>query len=154
MAKQLIGVISDTHGLMRPEAIDALRGVELILHAGDIGKPELLEELTKIAPVLAIRGNNDKGEWAKAIPATRVVEAGGISIFMLHDIKDLEKDTVDAKYRVIVSGHSHSPKIEERGGVLFLNPGSAGPRRFKLPIGLAILELSGSTVNARFVKII
>ena len=137
----LIGVISDTHGLLRPEAVEALRGVETILHAGDIGKPDILENLNKIAPVIAVRGNNDNGGWAEGIPGRRLVEISGISIYMLHDLKELHLSPEAAGARVVVAGHSHKPLIQERGGVLYLNPGSAGPRRFKLPVTTALLKI-------------
>jgi uncharacterized protein len=137
----VIGVISDTHGLLRPEAGTALHGVEMILHAGDIGKPEILEELSKIAPVTAVRGNNDTGEWARNIPDFQRLEIGGISIYMLHDLKEFNyaDETIDAD--ILIFGHSHKPMIEDRAGVLHLNPGSAGPRRFKLPVTIALLNV-------------
>ena len=137
-----IGVISDTHGLLRPEAVDALRGVAMILHAGDIGKPEIIEELKKLAPVAAVRGNNDVGDWALNFPDRRLIEISGVPIYMLHDVKEFDASREDAAgARVIVAGHSHKPIVSERDGVLYLNPGSAGPRRFKLPVTVALLDV-------------
>ncbi|MFZ0808164.1 MAG: metallophosphoesterase family protein, partial [Candidatus Sulfotelmatobacter sp.] len=126
--------MSDTHGMLRPEAVAALRGVDHIIHAGDVGAPEILQELAKIAPVTAIRGNVDKGAWARKLPETEVLELGGISIYVLHDLAQLDLKPEAAGFGVVISGHSHVPKQEVRGGVLYFNPGSAGPRRFKLPI--------------------
>jgi putative phosphoesterase len=141
-----IGVISDTHGLLRHEAVAALGGSDLILHAGDIGTPEVVAALERIAPVRAVRGNNDRDPWALKWPETDVVEAGGISIYLLHNLAELDLDPRAASCRVVVSGHSHIPKAEERDGVLYLNPGSAGPRRFKLPIAVARLRVDGSNI--------
>jgi uncharacterized protein len=134
-----IGIISDTHGLLRPEAERRLAGVDHIVHAGDIGRPEIVGELRRIAPVTAVRGNVDRSEWARQYPDTTLVSLGGKSVYVLHDLKTLHMDP--AAIDVIVSGHSHVPKIETVGSTLYINPGSAGPRRFKLPITLAILEL-------------
>lgn len=136
-----IGVISDTHGLLRPEALDALAGVEHIIHAGDIGSPEIVPRLGEIAPVTAIRGNVDTQPWAQAFPAWDVVTLADRMIYVIHDVGDLDLDPAAAGIAIVVSGHSHQPKIESRGGVVYLNPGSAGPRRFKLPISLATLDL-------------
>jgi uncharacterized protein len=149
----VIGVISDTHGLLRPEAGTALHGVEMILHAGDIGQPEILEELSKIAPVTAVRGNNDTGDWARNIPDFQRLEIGGISIYMLHDLKEFNyaDETIDAD--VLIFGHSHKPMIEDRDGVLHLNPGSAGPRRFKLPVTIALLNVEGQ-VSAEIIPLL
>jgi uncharacterized protein len=149
----VVGVISDTHGLLRPEAVDALAGSSLILHAGDIGKPEVLQELQTIAPIIAVRGNNDKGEWAENIPERETVEVESVSIHLLHIVKELAFDPQDAGVRVVISGHSHKPLIEERDGVLFLNPGSAGPRRFKLPISVARLHLHNAEVHAKIIEL-
>ncbi len=135
-----IGVISDTHGLLRPEAEQRLAGVDHIIHAGDIGRPEVIERLRRIAPVVAIRGNVDKGPWAEDYPDTATVRLGDHSIHILHDVHDLRLDPVRCGIDVVISGHSHRPLIETRSGVLYLNPGSAGPRRFNLPITLAILD--------------
>src|SRR5690242_18790706 len=141
MTKEIkrVGLISDTHGLLRQEAIEALRGSELIVHAGDVGKPEILEELRRIAPVIAVRGNVDIAEWAKALPETAVAEAGSALIYVLHDVNALDLDPKVAGFHIVVSGHSHKPGKLERDGVLFINPGSAGPRRFQLPVTLARL---------------
>lgn len=150
---EFIGLISDTHGLLRPEAIAALGGATLILHAGDIGRPEVLEELSAVAPVLAVRGNNDRGEWAQAIPERRVVELGAVSIYLLHDAKTLEAAAGSAGHKVVISGHSHKPSVSERGGVLYVNPGSAGPRRFKLPVSIAHLRVKGEHVEAKIIEL-
>jgi uncharacterized protein len=135
-----IGIISDTHGLLRPEAERCLRGVDHIIHAGDIGAPEIVEALCRIAPVSAIRGNVDTGEWARQYPDTKLVRLAGKSIYVLHDLKTLQADP-GAGVDVIISGHSHVPKIDSVRGVLYLNPGSAGRRRFKLPVTVATLEV-------------
>jgi putative phosphoesterase len=148
---KLIGVISDTHGLLRPEAVEALKGVELILHAGDIGKPEVLTELEKIAPVVAIRGNNDRDAWALEVPEVRDVEIGGLAFHILHDLKQLAVDP--SWYDVIVAGHSHKPKIEEKDGVLYLNPGSSGRRRFKLPVTVARLKINDGRPEAAIIEL-
>jgi putative phosphoesterase len=136
-----IGIISDTHGLLRPEAEQRLAGVDHIVHAGDIGRPEIVDTLRRIAPVTAIRGNVDSGEWAREYPDTTLLRLAGMSIYVLHDLKTLQADP-GADIDVIVSGHSHVPKIDTVGGVLYLNPGSAGQRRFNLPITLATLEVT------------
>jgi putative phosphoesterase len=136
-----VGVISDTHGLVRGEAIDALRGVDLIIHAGDICSASVLDELGMIAPVWAVRGNNDLGLWARRIPRTRDLELGGVRVLVIHDLKDLDRDPGERGIGMVISGHSHRPKLEWKGRVLYLNPGSAGPRRFSLPISLARIEV-------------
>lgn len=136
-----VGIISDTHGVVRKEAVAALEGVSLIIHAGDIGCPEVLEALRQIAPVVAVRGNVDKGEWAEALPETEVAEAGGLLIYIVHDLHALDLDPVAAGFRIVISGHSHKPLVVEKHGVLYLNPGSAGPRRFRLPVTFALLEI-------------
>jgi putative phosphoesterase len=146
---RLIGLISDTHGLLRPEAKQALSGVERIIHAGDIGGRAILDELNGIAPVVAVRGNNDKDAWAREIAETEVVEIEGISIFTLHDLKELDLDPQAAGFTVVVAGHSHKPSIMEKDGVLFVNPGSAGPRRFSLPVSLGFLEIEHGACRAR-----
>jgi putative phosphoesterase len=148
-----VGVISDTHGLLRPEAVAALAGVEHIVHAGDIGSPDVLTVLAGIAPVSAVRGNNDRDAWAADIPETEVVEVGGVSLYVLHDLHELDLDPRAAGFAAVIAGHSHQPKLEERGGVLFLNPGSAGPRRFKLPISLARLTVTGTRVKAALITL-
>lgn len=151
--KGIIGVISDTHGLLRPEAVTALEDSGLIIHAGDIGSLDVLRALETIAPVVAVRGNNDKGPWAEALPETSVVEVGRMSIFILHDVKTLDHDPQAAGFRVVISGHSHRPKLEEHIGVLFLNPGSAGPRRFKLPVAVARLHVHDHALHAEQVSL-
>jgi putative phosphoesterase len=146
-------VISDTHGLLRPEAVAALAGVERIVHAGDIGSRDVLTALERIAPVSAVRGNNDRERWAAAIPETEVVEVGGVSLYVLHDLHELDLDPRAAGFAAVIAGHSHQPRVEDRDGVLFLNPGSAGPRRFKLPISLARLTVAGPRVRAELVTL-
>ena len=148
-----IGVISDTHGLLRPEAVSALAGVERIVHAGDIGSPEVIAALQRIAPVSAVRGNNDREAWAADIPETEVVEVGAVSLYVLHDLHELDLDPRAAGFAAVIAGHSHQPRREERDGVLYLNPGSAGPRRFKLPISLARLTVAGRRVQAKLVTL-
>jgi len=148
-----VGVISDTHGLLRPEVFDIFKRVDLILHAGDIGRPEILAELAKIAPTFSVRGNNDTGPWAERIPEFKTVSAGGVSLFLLHDLKQLPSDVYTSKVKAVISGHSHKPLLERRDGILFLNPGSAGPRRFKLPISVARLTINRARVNARLIEI-
>ena len=150
---QRVGLISDTHGLLRPEALAFLRGSDFIVHAGDIGDAAVLEELRRLAPLTAVRGNNDKGPWAKSIAETEVLEVGEVSIYVLHDLAELDLDPVAAGFRVVVSGHSHHPSVEDRDGVLYVNPGSSGPRRFKLPIAVAELQVAGSSVKARIVEL-
>jgi uncharacterized protein len=141
-----VGLISDTHGLMRPEALEFLRGADHIVHAGDIGDPEILEELRALAPLTAVRGNNDRGRWARAVPGTANLQIDAVAIHVLHDLAQLG---FHKQSKVVVSGHSHKPLVEERDGVLYVNPGSAGPRRFTLPVTLAELRISGGAVTAR-----
>ena len=148
-----LGVISDTHGLLRPGAVEALRGSDRILHAGDIGAPEILEALAKIAPVTAVRGNVDTASWARGLPETEVVEAGGALIYMLHDRGQLDLRPEAAGFRVVVYGHSHHPKIEEKNGVLYFNPGSAGPRRFRFPVSVGRLTIAAGKVQAELVEL-
>jgi putative phosphoesterase len=150
----VIGVISDTHGLLRPEAVEALRGSDHIIHAGDVGAPEILEKLSTIAPVTAIRGNIDKGDWARGLPETQVIELGGVLIYVLHDLHQLDLKPKAAGFSVVVSGHSHVPKPEVRDSVLYFNPGSAGPRRFKLPVTLGRLTLVSGAVQAEIRQLI
>ena len=152
-AARLVGVVSDTHGLLRPEAVRALRGVERIVHAGDVGSASVLEELGAIAPVVAVRGNNDRGAWAAKLPATEVVEVDGALLYVIHDLAELDLDPAAAGFHAVVSGHSHRPKIERRDGVLYLNPGSIGPRRFTLPIAFALLRVTGCAVNAKVIEL-
>jgi putative phosphoesterase len=140
----IIGVIADTHGLPRPEVLELFKGVSLIIHAGDIGTPDVLTTLKEIAPVRAVRGNVDKGAWAEALPETEVVECNGSFIYLLHDLKTLDLDPSAAGMQVVISGHSHWPDEYRKNGVLYLNPGSAGPRRFKLPITAALLQIEES----------
>ena len=147
----ILGVISDTHGLLRREAVEALRGSDRILHAGDIGAREILEKLAQIAPVTAVRGNVDTEAWAQGIAETEVVEAGGVSIYMLHDLGRFDLKPEAAGFRVVVSGHSHQPKMEERNGILYFNPGSAGPRRFHLPVSVGRLRIAAGKVAAELV---
>jgi len=148
----VIGVISDTHGLLRPQVLPVFKGVQMILHAGDIGNPEVLEGLRTIAPVTAVRGNNDRGDWANAIDEFEVTKLGSAAIYMLHDVKELEP-AVLAGFQIVVSGHSHRPSVDRRDGVLFLNPGSAGPRRFKLPISVARLTIQGTSIRAKLIEL-
>ena len=149
-----MGVISDTHGLLRDEALAALRDSELIIHAGDIGRPEVLERLNEIAPVRAVRGNNDRDEWARSIPLTEVVELGGLYIYLLHDVGDLDIDPGAAGMAAVIAGHSHKPLAEMRDGVLFLNPGSAGPRRFRLPVTVAVLTIEDGRLEHEIVHVL
>ena len=149
----IAGVISDTHGLLRPEAIDALRGCDIIIHAGDVGKPEVIEQLGGVAPTFAVRGNIDKGNWAARLPMTQRVEVGTLRFFVLHEIACLDLDPAAAGFAAVVFGHSHRPTIETRGGVLFLNPGSAGPRRFTLPITVARIRVSGQRLHPDIVEL-
>ena len=142
-----IGVISDTHGLLRPEAVERLAGVDHIIHAGDIGRPEVIAELRRIAPVTAVRGNVDRDDWAARYPHTELVKLGGRFFYVLHNVAELDLDPIAAGIDVVVSGHSHQPRIETVDGVLYLNPGSAGPRRFSLPIALATLDVSAKEIR-------
>jgi putative phosphoesterase len=149
-----IGVISDTHGLLRPEAVEALRGVAHILHAGDVGAPEVLEELRTIAPVTAVRGNVDRDEWASALPLSEVFEIEGISIYVLHILDELDLKPEAAGFEVVVYGHSHKPSSEIKNGVLYFNPGSAGPRRFKLPVTVGRLLIDDGKVRGGIVELV
>jgi len=148
-----IGVISDTHGLLRPVAIEALQGVDRILHAGDVGDPDILQELEKIAPVTAVRGNVDSGAWAHKLPLSDVIEIERVSIYVLHILEKLDLKPEAAGFRVVVYGHSHVPKIEEKSGVLYFNPGSAGPRRFKSPVTVGRLMVDGKKAQAEIIKL-
>jgi hypothetical protein len=147
----LIGLISDTHGLIRPEALAALKGSDLIIHAGDVGNSGIIERLRVVAPVVAVRGNVDKGDWASQLPMTATVQAHSALIYVLHDIQQLDIDPAAAEINIIVSGHSHKPSRTERSGVIYLNPGSAGPRRFQLPITVARLNLLRSPWSVEFI---
>jgi putative phosphoesterase len=148
MKELLVGVISDTHGLLRPAALQALQDCELIVHAGDVGKLEVLEGLRTVAPVMAVRGNVDREQWNEDLPPTRVVQAGEVFLFVLHDLHDINIDRAGGGFSAVISGHSHQASVTERGGVLYLNPGSAGPRRFSLPVSLALLHVRGHDLQA------
>ncbi|MEO8856631.1 MAG: metallophosphoesterase family protein [Burkholderiaceae bacterium] len=144
-----VGLISDTHDLLRPQAMDFLRGSDFIVHAGDICDPRILEELATVAPVTAVRGNNDRGTWAAALPVVAFLQVAKVRICVIHDIAQLDLDPSTAGVQVVVAGHSHKPCVEQRKGVCHVNPGSAGPRRFTLPISAAELFVEGSTVTAQ-----
>lgn len=148
-----IGIISDTHGMLRSEALTAFAGCGLILHAGDVGSRAVLEALGAIAPVVAVRGNCDRGPWAQGLSATEVAEADGRLIYLLHDLGELDLDPPAAGFRVVVSGHSHRSSVQERRGVLYLNPGSAGPCRFKLPVTVARLRFDGERTDAEILEL-
>ncbi|MEO5558645.1 MAG: metallophosphoesterase family protein [Dokdonella sp.] len=148
-----VGLISDTHGLLRPDALAFLRGCDHSVHAGDIGGPDILDELAVLAPVTAVRGNNDHGPWAERLREAEFLTIGGVLIYVIHNLSQPDIEAIAAGVRVVVSGHSHKPSIDERDGVLFVNPGSAGRRRFRLPIALAELEIIGSSVSARVVEL-
>ena len=148
-----IGLISDTHGLLRPQALDFLRGSDHILHAGDIVGAAILDQLAGLAPLTAVRGNNDHGDWAQALPETATVTLGGVTIHMLHDLKELAIDPAATGVRVVVTGHSHKPACEERGGVLYVNPGAAGRRRFTLPVSVGELLVDDGRVAVRLVTL-
>jgi uncharacterized protein len=148
-----VGLISDTHGLMRPDALKALAGSDLIIHAGDVGDSEVIEQLRRIAPVVAVRGNTDREPWASELPVSAVAEVDSSLIYVLHDIQDLDLDPVSAKFDIVVSGHSHKPSHTERSGVVYVNPGSAGPRRFRLPVTVARATLLGSQWQVEFIEL-
>jgi putative phosphoesterase len=148
-----IGLISDTHGLLRPEALRALEGSELIIHAGDVGKQEIIDALKTLAPVVAVRGNVDTEAWASALPETEVVETGLATIYVLHDVQALDLEPGAAGFHIVVSGHSHNPGRTERDGVLYINPGSAGPRRFQLPVTVARLDLGSTPWKLDFIDL-
>jgi uncharacterized protein len=148
-----VGLISDTHGLLRPEAVTFLRGSDRIVHAGDIGDAHVLTELNALAPVTAVRGNIDKGPWAEAIANTEIVRVDDVVIYVIHDVAELDLDPVAAGFHVVVSGHSHRPSARERDGVLYVNPGSSGRRRFKLPVAVAELEVDGRSVQVKLVEL-
>jgi uncharacterized protein len=149
----MLGLISDTHGLLRPEAIEALRGVELIIHAGDVGGPEILAALGQLAPVAAVRGNIDTGSWAKTLPYSKTVQIAGITIFVQHDLKQMDVSPSARGYHIVVTGHSHKAHAFEKDGVFYINPGGAGARRFKLPVTLALLNLDEKPWSPRFVSL-
>lgn len=152
-SETVIGVVSDTHGLLRPEALKHLTDVERIVHAGDIGAPHILEKLRTLAPVVAVRGNNDKGAWVDEIPATISFDVRGHVVHVLHDLSEIDLSPSAAGIAVVISGHSHKPAVQERDGVLFINPGSIGPRRFRLPIALAKLYVSDASVRAEIIEL-
>ncbi|MFH1595850.1 MAG: metallophosphoesterase family protein [Pseudomonadota bacterium] len=153
MAQHRIGVIADTHGLLRREALKALRGVELIIHAGDVGGPEILEALRALAPVYAVRGNTDRGDFGRSLPQTQVVQVGGVQLYVLHELFCLDLDPAAAGLAAVIFGHSHRPHLERKDGVLYLNPGSAGPRRFTLPVTLALLNLQKKGLVPKFIEL-
>jgi len=148
-----IGLVSDTHGLVRPEALEALRGCDLVLHAGDVGSSEVLQEFGRLAPVVAVRGNTDRGAWADGLPETEEVQVGTTWLHVLHEIDRLSIDPSAAGFDVVVYGHSHKPSVETRNGVLYVNPGSAGPRRFKLPVSVARLEIGTERIDAEILTL-
>jgi len=149
----MIGVISDTHGLLRPQALAALQGSALIIHAGDIGSPEILDELRKIAPVVAVRGNVDRDAWAERLPHSDIAEHDGVRLYVLHILEDLELDPPTAGFHAVITGHTHRPKMETRDGVLYFNPGSAGPRRFTLPISVGRLTVTDVKLRGEIVHL-
>lgn len=148
-----VGLISDTHGLLRPEAKVFLRGADCIVHCGDVGSPGILDDLAAIAPLTAVRGNNDKGTWADNLAETEFLNVGEVCVYIVHDLAQIDIEPSAAGVRVVVFGHSHKPSIEERDGVLYVNPGSCGPRRFKLPVAVGELTVSGNSVSARIVEL-
>jgi putative phosphoesterase len=150
---QRIGLIADTHGLLRPEALAALADSDLLIHAGDIGKPEVVAALKKIAPLVAIKGNNDTDSWARRLPETKKITLGALKLYVIHNVKELSFDPAGRGFRVVISGHSHKPVIQTKDNVLFVNPGSAGPRRFKLPICVGKLLVQGETVDAEIIEL-
>lgn len=149
----IVGVISDTHGLLRPEAIAALRGSDLIVHAGDVGAAAVLDGLRELAPVAAVRGNNDHGPWAAGLPESHLLEVNGVWLYILHDLSGLDIEPRAAGCAAVIAGHSHQPRIETKGGVLYVNPGSAGPRRFTLPVAVARLRIAAGRVEAEAVDL-
>ncbi len=151
---QRIGLISDTHGLLRPEAVDFLRGCDRIVHAGDVCDASVLEGLAAIAPVVVVRGNNDRGPWADGLATTRTIRIEDVTLHAVHDVADVAHGTLPADVAIVVHGHSHRPTVVDRDGVLYVNPGSAGPRRFRLPISVGELRISGSTIEPRLVTLI
>jgi len=154
LKKGIVGVISDTHGLMRPEALAALKGVELIIHGDDVGKVEVLQSLSAIAPVCAIRGNIDRGPWAKKLPDILDIQVNGAKIRLIHNVHDFDGDPNTAGFRAIISGHSHKPSIVTRDDVLFVNPGSAGPRRFKLPVTVARINIRRASLHSLILELL
>ena len=153
-AAMLVGVISDTHGLLRPEALRAFREVKMIIHAGDVGAPEILTQLKSVAPVFAVRGNVDTQAWAKELPEMTVVEVAGVSLYVLHNLQELDLKPEASGFQAVISGHTHQPEQHERNGVLYLNPGSAGPRRFRLPVTVAIVDVAQKPLRAKIVPLL
>ncbi len=149
----IVGVISDTHGLLRPQALDALAGSDLIIHAGNVGNPAVLDALRALAPLHAVRGNVDKGSWAARLPMTELIEVSGRLIYVLHILDELDLDPPTAGFAAVIFGHSHKPSIETRAGVLWLNPGSAGPRRFDLPVSVARIEVVDGQLRAKLIEL-
>jgi putative phosphoesterase len=149
----LVGVVSDTHGILRPGLIKAFEGVDLIIHAGDIDQPRVLEWLKEMAPVIAVRGNMDRGKWADTLPVTEIVEIGEVLLYMLHNIYMIDLDPSEAGFHAVISGHTHQPAVDKKDGVLFLNPGSAGPPRWDYPISAALLHIRGTGMEAQIVNI-
>ena len=152
-ASRRIGVVSDTHGLLRPEALRRLRGVDRIVHAGDVGGPEVLRALEALAPLTVVRGNNDRGAWARALPETAVLEVGPVRLYVLHDVKTLAVDPKATAMDAVIAGHSHRPSLGTEDGVLYMNPGSIGPRRFTLPIAMGFLTIRGARVRGELVSL-
>jgi len=150
---RILGLISDTHGLLREEAVEALRGSDLILHAGDVGGPGILETLKKLAPVIGVRGNVDTGDWARSLPLTETISAGPTTIYMIHILSDLDVNPAAAGFEIVISGHTHKPGQIEKEGVLYINPGSAGPRRFYLPVTVARLDLRTQPWKTEFIEL-
>jgi uncharacterized protein len=148
-----VGLVSDTHGLLRPEARAFLIGCDYIVHGGDVGDPKILEQLAAVAPLIAVRGNNDEGPWAARLPRTELMRVGNVFVYVIHNLAELDVDPRAAGVRVVVSGHSHKPSVEERDGILYVNPGSCGPKRFKLPISVGEMVVSGSAVDARIIDL-
>ena len=149
----IVGVISDTHGLIRPEALKALKGVSLIIHAGDVGTPAVLHILENIAPVIAVRGNTDRDGWAWKLPFTETVEMGGVFLYVLHDLDRLDLDPAASGFSAVIYGHTHRPAIEKSRRILFVNPGSAGPKRFDLPVSVALLRIKNNSLNAELLTL-
>lgn len=153
-ANYLVGVISDTHGLLRPEAVGALQGSDYIIHAGDVGDPVILANLSKIAPVTAVRGNVDREKWARDLPTANILQLGEVAIYVLHNIEELDLDPRSAGFAAVIFGHSHEPEQEMRGGILFFNPGAAGPRRFTLPLTLGRLRVANGKISGEILNLI
>jgi len=150
----LIGLISDTHGLLRPEVEQAFKDAHMIIHAGDIGKPDVLSSLNAIAPVVAVQGNMDRGStWTNNFPATEVVEIGGVMLYVIHDLMNLDLDPAGGGFKAVISGHSHRPTMKEKNGILYVNPGSAGPRRFTLPASVALLRIKDRSLDVQFFEL-